>query len=468
MGSSLEKRIQAIQSGSGTPAEKRAAMKSAQADHDSLFKTRMSILWSRAPRGQGLGQITALRAGFAQGRQAVLSQKQLEATVASATTRHEKRNLGTATDIGTWHATHNNALASNHKHETPHEFRMNFSLKHHAFWGASDFKGKVDVALKHLHAKEGRIETLGKDMRPYMQAGIELALRNGSQHITTKQAIALLETLCAQAGDPTNEHCLQPDLLRMVVAGMVAVWDPQVSAEVALHLLNKAQDGVASPQSEEGSTKPKAERELDAIRQQSNQKQNSTVAEGLGLGMAWKGMDLIKQYAEAVPDKSENFNNLLKVMSHGQSEGKHWLLRMEMALPGLSGKKNTDLVAQMEAVVLMRRFYIKHEPYVPSSTSSSTTSAQGTDWKKTREPGEDEDTGEETGTIATDAAAQAASVRADTAALIKFLDTAQPLDTSTDDRPSTGENLGTIAIGPTDTGLELGQLEGVPNPGRDR
>jgi hypothetical protein len=184
--------------------------------------------------------------------------------------------------------------------------------------------------------------------------------------------------------------------------------------------------------------------------------------------MAWKGMALIDQYADAMPakDRAANFDGLREAMRHGQSEGKHWLLRMEMALPGLSGKKNTDLVAQMEAVVLMRRFYIKHEPYVPSSTSSSTTSAQGTDWKKTREPGEDEDTGEETGTIATDAAAQAASVRADTAALIKFLDTAQPLDTSTDDRPSTGENLGTIAIGPTDTGLELGQLEGVPNPNR--
>ena len=466
LGEGLERNIQAIQSRNLPAHKEREAIAEAKVQHDRLLKDCLMIVSRGAPFGQRPGQITALRAGVAQGRQAVLSQKQLEATVASATTRHTTRELGAATDIGTWHATHNNALASNHKHETPHEFRMNFSLKHHAFWGASDFKGKVDVALKHLHAKEGRIETLGKDMRPYMQAGIELALRNGSQHITTKQAIALLETLCAQAGDPTNEHCLQPDLLRMVVAGMVAVWDPQVSAEVALHLLNKAQDGVASPQSEEGSTKPKAERELDAIRQQSNQKQNSTVAEGLGLGMAWKGMDLIKQYAEAVPDKSENFNNLLKVMSHGQSEGKHWLLRMEMALPGLSGKKNTDLVAQMEAVVLMRRFYIKHEPYVPSSTSSSTTSAQGTDWKKKREPGEDEDTGEETGTIATDAAAQAASVRADTAALIEFLDTAQPLDTSTDDRPSTGENLGTIAIGPTDTGLELGQLEGVPNPNR--
>ncbi len=463
LGEGLERHIQAIQSGDLPAGRKREAIAEAKVQHDSLLKECMKTVSRGAPRGQGLGQITALRAGVAQGRQAILSAKQLEATVASATTRHEKRNLGTAKDIGTWHATHNNALASNHKHETPHEFRMNFSLKHHAFWGASDFKGKVDVALKHLHAKEGRIETLGGDMRPYMQAGIELALRNGSQHITTKQAIALLETLCAQAGDPTNEHCLQPDLLRMVVAGMVAVWDPQVSAEVALHLLNKAQGGVAAPQSEEGSTKPKAARDLDALRQQSNQKQNSTVAEGLGLGMAWKGMDLIKQYAEAVPDKSENFNILLKVMSHGQSEGKHWLLRMEMALPGLSGKKNTDLVAQMEAVVLMRRFYIKHEPYVPSSTSSSTTSAQGTDWKKTREPGEDEDTGEETGTIATDAAAQAASVRADTAALIEFLDTDQPLDTSTDDRTSTGENLDPIALGQTATGPELRQIKGGIN-----
>ena len=458
MGSSLEKRIQAIQSGSGTPAEKRAAMKSAQADHDSLFKTRMSILWSRAPRGQGLGQITALRAGVAQGRQAVLSQKQLEATVASATTRHTERNLGTATDIGTWHATHNNALASNHKHETPHEFRMNFSLKHHAFWGASDFKGKVDVALKHLHAKEGRIETLGKDMRPYMQAGIELALRNGSQYITTKQAIALLETLCAQAGDPTNEHCLQPDLLRMVVAGMVAVWDPQVSAEVALHLLNKQQDGDARPEFGEGNTTPVPARELALKKWEGGQLQKSTVAEGLGLGMAWKGMALIDQYADAMPDKDRavNFDGLREAMRHGQSEGKHWLLRMEMALPGLSGKKNTDLVAQMEAVVLMRRFYIKHEPYVPSSTSTSTP---GFNTKRTEDTDETDETRETAeGMGETIVIPPEDALRLATEVTTEALDLLRNRGTSSTD--------GTIAIGPTDTGLELGQLEGVPNPNR--
>ena len=469
MGSYLEKRIQGIQSGSGTPVQKRADIESARADHDSLLKTRMGMLWSRAPRGQGLGQITALRAGVAQGRQAVLGEKQLEATVASATQRHADRHLGTSTDFGTWHRERNNALASNHKHETPHEFRMNFSLKHHAFWGASDFKGKVDVALKHLHAKEDRIKTLGGDMRPYMQAGIELALRNGSQHITPKQAIALLETLCAQAGDPTNEHCLQPDLLRMVVAGMVAVWDPQVSAEVALHLLNKNQDGGAQPKFAEGDQTPLAARDLALKKWAGGQSQRSTVAEGLGLGMAWKGMALIEQYADGMPskDRAEKFADLREAMRHGQSEGKHWLLRMEMALPGLSGKKNTDLVAQMEAVVLMRRFYIKHEPYVPSSTSSSTPVFNAKRTDETSEMAEGE--GDYIFIPAEDASMLATELTTEALDLLRNWGTSSAqADETTPPLASTHGNTGTFARAPSGRDRDDGQqTEGVPNPGRN-
>ena len=462
LGEGLERHIQAIQLRNLMPSDARAAIAEAKVQHDRLLKDCMKIVSRGAPRGQGLGQITALRAGVAQGRQAVLSEKQLEATVASATTRHKTRGLGTAIDIGTWHATHNNALASNHKHETPHEFRMNFSLKHHAFWGASDFKGKVDVALKHLHAKDDRIKTLGGDMRPYMQAGIELALRNGSQHITPKQAIALLETLCAQAGDPTNEHCLPPDLLRMVVAGMVAVWDPQVSAEVALHLLNKNQDGGAQPKFAEGDQTPLAARDLALKKWAGGQSQRSTVAEGLGLGMAWKGMALIEQYADGMPskDRAEKFADLREAMRHGQSEGKHWLLRMEMALPGLSGKKNTDLVAQMEAVVLMRRFYIKHEPYVPSSTSSSTPVFNAKRTDETSEMAEGE--GDYIFIPAEDASRLATEVTTEALDLLRNRGTSSAqADETTPPLASTHGNTGTFVRAPSGRDQDDGQqIEG--------
>lgn len=325
-------------------------------------------------------QCAALREGIKEGIKEGREQARVERMASEGWKRAEERGLAEATHIRDWHDEHGLAIASSHKREKSSDFKMNWGfIKHSTFWGAGNFESKVGVVLKHLHERGDATEheSGSKDMRPFMQAGIELALRNGSQHISTGQAIKLVETLCSQAGDPSNKHCLAPDQVRMVVAGMVAVWDPQVSAEVALHLL-KTPGGEAPPSSAEGSPGPSSSAILAQMKLVGAQKQKEAVVEGLGIGMAWKGMALIDQYASNVPPEKRpaGFDDLLGRMRHGQGVGKSWLIRMEMALPALQGAGGE--LAQMRAVILMRRFFVPHDMDSPEAIAKASPRPQDT------------------------------------------------------------------------------------------
>ncbi len=281
------------------------------------------------------------------------------------------------TPYDTWHGTHGSALASSRLMESPSQFKMKWSVRDHAFFGSGRHDEKVARTLQHIADRQKAIGRDGEDMRPLMHAGVELAQRNSGHHIRPDQGFALIQTLIRQAGDP-DRNPLSADQLRMVVAGLVAVWNPQTSAEVVLKLMQSA------------------ENQPDGVRHE----QLKAVAEGFGIGMGWKGMSLINHHVEQhykgnIP---EGARKLFEQVGAGQATGKKWLIRLEASLHGMQGKGATDMSARLEAVDLLRKYYM------PSGKKSETAGGEKPGQTPGRvvhsphlkRPGEGEADGEET------------------------------------------------------------------------
>lgn len=318
-----------------------------QRQQQTLRQAAREALTAGAPVGQGFGQRRAFERGFQAGQARMLERMADKATQERATTfRH-------VTALDSWHGEHGLAPASSRPLDASASFRMDWPLKHSRFIGAGDYAGKVSLTLKHIERCQPYRTGAdgGRDMRPLLHAGVELALRNGGDRIQPGQARALMKQLMDQAGDTGQSHALPPDELRMVVAGLVAVWDPLVSNEIALHLLALAGEGPASEQ-------------LQAV------------AQGLGIGMGWKGMDLIHQSYGQLPQSARTpaTHDLLAQMDQGQSTGKGWLLRLEQALPGLQGQDPGDALAHLKAVILLRKHFVAHD--TPTLAEASTRRTQ--------------------------------------------------------------------------------------------
>ncbi len=277
----------------------------------------------------------------------------------------------------TWQGKHGSALASSRTMESPTQFKMKWSVRDHAFFGSGRHDEKVARTLQHIADRQQAIGRDGGDMRPLMHAGVELAQRNSGHHIQPDQGFALIQTLIRQAGDP-DTNPLSADQLRMVVAGLVAVWNPQTSAEVVLKLLQSA------------------ENQPDGVRHE----QLKAVAEGFGIGMGWKGMSLINHHVEQhyKGDIPEGARQLFEQVGAGQATGKKWLIRLEASLHGMQGKGATDMSARLEAVDLLRKYYM------PSGKKSETAGGEKPGQTPgsivhsphLKRPGESEAEGEET------------------------------------------------------------------------
>lgn len=316
-----------------------------------------------APMGEGLRQRISFEKGY---REA--SRQRVEGTAnehRQAVRTKNQQALTRFTSLTQWHGTHALAGGSSHPIENPALHRMRWATKHNAFWGATHCAEKSKFALAHAQAHVERHDGEPADMRPLMHAGLELALRNGGEHIRPEQAKALVDAVIAQSRDLDHGSPMSPDHLRMFVAGMVAVWNPVVSNAVALHLLDLELAAPASSEGDAGATS-----------------QRQAVAQGFGIGMGWKGMSLVRHSFEQLPDgkgSSDRAKALLGEISEGQSGGKIWLSRLEAALPELQGRAPDDLAAPLDAVILLRKHHETGDsPQAAASTEKSNGPGNGT------------------------------------------------------------------------------------------
>lgn len=297
---------------------------------DTAYTKNRNQLLLQAPMGQGYRQVKAFREGFELGK-------------ARAHAEHRTHILGNRTELDDWHGTHGTALASRLHIKDPSPHKMNWSAWHHPLRGVGQHEAKVQFALSHITHRSPETEA-GRDMRPLMHAGAELALHNGREFIAPHEAIQLMDALRVHASGDDAQHALSPDELRMFTAGLVAVWNPQVSAEVALHLLQNADPEDPHAQA---------------------------MAEGLGIGMGWKGMDLIHEFAEADFGKEmpAGAKAMLDRMDKGQAVGRQWLVKLEMSLSRLQGHSEGNALRYLEAVLLLRKHFIPPEGAEKSSSS---------------------------------------------------------------------------------------------------
>lgn len=95
------------------------------------------------------------------------------------------------------------------------------------------------------------------------------------------------------------------------------------------------------------------------------------MAEGLGIGMGWKGMDLIHEFAEAefgeqMPAEAKA---MLEGMDKGQAVGRQWLVKLEMSLSRLQGHSEGNALRYLDAVLLLRQHFIPPEGAQKASAS---------------------------------------------------------------------------------------------------
>jgi hypothetical protein len=243
--------------------------------------------------------------------------------------------LNHCSDINTWHQSHGLARASSKPVYEPGQYQMKFPR------GAASQQAKIDYALDKVLEFEALRGDEPADMRPLMHAGFQLAQACGGDRIKPSDAIALLNRLCETAQNGAGSTPLDPDRLRMVVAGLTAVWDQSVSNEVALAFLEK--NVTLTDDEQEKSIQAKA------------------VAQGFGIGMGWKGMALINQSVakksnSAGEGEAVDNHSLLQEMQRSQRNGIGWLLRLEAEIPGMSGAAESDQGFQkVEAMNILRK-----------------------------------------------------------------------------------------------------------------
>lgn len=274
--------------------------------------------------------LKALRDGFAQGRAEAFKEWRSKAIMSP-------EGVARFTDLDDWQERHGSALASQVHIADPSPHTMKWSWKHGSLLGVGKHEDKVKFALSHLTARSNGAD-LGSDMRPLMQAGVQLAKHNGREYIAPHQAIELMDVILEQAGGEDLQYALTPDELRMFTAGLVAVWDHQTSAEVALHLLDKAASGNDSAHVK-------------------------AMAEGLGIGMGWKGMGQVHEFAKEqyLENMPAGVKDMLASMDKGQAIGRDWLGKLEMSLSRMQGHGPQDHSKYLRAVILLRKHFIGTE-----------------------------------------------------------------------------------------------------------
>ncbi len=284
---------------------------------DTLNQQPVSLMgrWTRRDL------IKKFEEGFTQGKA-----DRLEKQTADAATRAHKLTEHEA-NLSAWHGIHGKAVASSSEIDNPYRFHIHWPGNWTAsrkFIGQADFDARARFALSQVtrFRQQGLLGEDNLDMRPLMYAGTVLAEGCSGAKIRPREAIKLLQALYEAA--PKMKPPIGPATLRMVVAGMVAIWGQDTSSKVALDFLSKYQSGA------EG--------------------YGEAVAEGFGIGMGWKGLHAIDQGVKELNAKKgaeegaapTYSTTLYEALREGQAIGKGYLLRLEAALPGFRVAPHQD------------------------------------------------------------------------------------------------------------------------------